>query len=85
MDRADGAIGKAKLQREGVRTGFAIGGVEQLQIVDRAGGQVTEQIDEVASLTEQATTTSGWILRPVIRGDGTGVAGVDERLGALQT
>ena len=37
---ADGAISEAQLQREGVGAEFAIGGVDQLQLFDGAGGQV---------------------------------------------
>jgi hypothetical protein len=80
---ADGAIGKAQLHREGVWAGFAIGGVDQLQIFDGAGGQVAQQVHEVAGLAQQTAATGCGVLGPVIGGDGTGVAGVNEGPGAL--
>ena len=81
---ADGAISKAQLQGEGIRAGLAIRSTEQLQIFDGAASQVAQEIDEVASLTEQATAAEGGVLGPVVGGDSTGVAGVDEGFGATE-
>ena len=38
----------------------------------------------MAGLTEQAATTESWVLGPVVGGDGTGVAGVNERFRATE-
>ena len=80
---ADGTISEAQLDREGVWAGLAVGRADHLQIFNRASSQVTQQVNEVASLTKQAASARG-ILGPVVGGDGTSIAGVNESPGPMK-